>query len=845
MYAQPTQHIPPPFTPAQPRNSINQPMSRSASLASELSHQAHPPANPSPGPKEEATTFVKPKKSSAIRIVNPETKTEITFPKVSHVKAPERSPSPAVRTPLKTIPQATHSPSPSVDLERSASGMAQRSKEDIAEEMRTKVQKTLEDAKRKQAEQEEAERIKKEKQLEEERIAKEEAERLERERKEEAERLERERKEEQERKEREEQERLRRVLEEAERKAAEERLAAEKAREEEEARIAKEKAEEEAALEAARLAKEKEAAKASEEAQVAVSALVAEESTTVSERRLSSSEERLAPEPLDVRSDKSTEDTSLSATKALKSARFLTRQDFLNIKYPEGFRAPDPAINTKFGEKGFHYDADFLYQFKDVFKDKPSEDWDTKIKETMGDMESRTQRPMGGIGRAVSTPGPFQMGQFGKSSSIPRHPVGLPTIQTGAPGFSGMGTSFPPRVTPRSISTTGQGMQAPASPGGRTQSRSQRQSSRRAPPPPPPPPPPPSEPLTEALPVNPNRWKPKRAEAALGPPLGGEPAVLSPEVVQRKVKSLLNKLTMEKFDKITDQILEIASQSRKETDGRTLRQIIQLTFEKATDEPNFSEMYALFCRKIMETIDPNITDPNVLNKDGQPLTGGQLFRKYLLNRCQEEFERGWKINLPPKPDDNAVGQEAELLSEEYYTAAKAKRQGLGLVQFIGELFKLNMLIEKIMYPTSLPHANSRYECIIRLLGGTDDPHPGPEEVESLCRLLSTVGKALDEGKARSRMNAIYEALDHIRTHSDLESRIKFKILDLLEVRKAGWVTRSTGPTGPKTLHEIHEDVDPFLVATDLRRLRPKQKRNYPDTISLPDPDKNLVVEMPG
>ena len=239
-------------------------------------------------------------------------------------------------------------------------------------------------------------------------------------------------------------------------------------------------------------------------------------------------------------------------------------------------------------------------------------------------------------------------------------------------------------------------MQSPASPSARTQSKSQRQNSRRGPPQPPPPP---AEPAVEPLTANPNRWKPQRAaETNLGPPPGGpEAARLAPEVVQRKVKSLLNKLTLEKFDKITDQILEIAGQSRFETDGRTLRQIIQLTFEKATDEPNFSEMYALFCRKIMETIDPNITDPAVLNKDGQPLTGGQLFRKYLLNRCQEEFERGWKVNLPPKPEDDATGKEAELLSEAYYTAAKAKRQGLGLVQFIGELFKLNMLIEKIMY----------------------------------------------------------------------------------------------------------------------------------------------------
>lgn len=103
----------------------------------------------------------------------------------------------------------------------------------------------------------------------------------------------------------------------------------------------------------------------------------------------------------------------------------------------------------------------------------------------------------------------------------------------------------------------------------------------------------------------------------------------------------------------------------------------------------------------------------------------------------------------------------------------------------------------------------RYECIIRLLGGTDDPHPEPEEVESLCRLLNTVGKALDEGKAKTRMNAIYEALDHIRIHSDLESRIKFKILDVLDLRKNGWVGKTSAQAGPKTIQEIHDDVCPY------------------------------------
>ena len=35
---------------------------------------------------------------------------------------------------------------------------------------------------------------------------------------------------------------------------------------------------------------------------------------------------------------------------------------------------------------------------------------------------------------------------------------------------------------------------------------------------------------------------------------------MPPDMVQRKVKSNLNKMTPEKFDKISDQILEIAAQ---------------------------------------------------------------------------------------------------------------------------------------------------------------------------------------------------------------------------------------------------------------------------------------------
>ncbi len=202
--------------------------------------------------------------------------------------------------------------------------------------------------------------------------------------------------------------------------------------------------------------------------------------------------------------------------------------------------------------------------------------------------------------------------------------------------------------------------------------------------------------------VSASGWKPAslvgKGASAAAPTGNGN---MDPEMVQRKVKANLNKMTPEKFDKIADQILTIAAQSKNESDGRTLRQVIQLTFEKATDEAHWASMYAKFCKRMLDTMSPEIRDETLKDKNGEVVCGGALFRKYLLNRCQEEFERGWKTNLPEKPaeEDSAkpATGEAAMLSEEYYIAAAAKRRGLGLVQFIGELYKLGMLTERIMH----------------------------------------------------------------------------------------------------------------------------------------------------
>jgi translation initiation factor 4G len=64
---------------------------------------------------------------------------------------------------------------------------------------------------------------------------------------------------------------------------------------------------------------------------------------------------------------------------------------------------------------------------------------------------------------------------------------------------------------------------------------------------------------------------------------------------------------------------------------------------------------------------------------------------------------------------------------------------LGNVRFIGELYKKGLLTEKIMHV-----------CIVKLLGGEAIPHE--EDLEALCKLLTTIGTMIDHPRSKEHMN---------------------------------------------------------------------------------------------
>jgi translation initiation factor 4G len=533
-----------------------------------------------------------------------------------------------------------------------------------------------------------------------------------------------------------------------------------------------------------------------------------------------------------------------AAMKALRSARFV--EDLASIRYPTAVASPNPALNKNApADRKFKYNKEFLLQFQNVFKEKPSLDWDMRIRDTIGDGSESSARP--GSARTPSNMGarstsnrtniiPGYGGAMGTFNAPPRAgPTNLPPGTTSAERFAlsnqgGMGGQRPgpmqnnpfafgrpagvPLVGPsmsRNSSSNALAAQNPSSPRvGGSQRGNPRVGSKRDRVPP-------KRmeeenknmPLTASMDLKPiqissSGWKPRSIgqTGSAGPAPDGH---MPPDVVQRKVKGLLNKMTPEKFERIADQILEIAAQSKNESDGRTLRQVIQLTFEKATDEAHWASTYALFCERMLKFMSSDIKDENIKDKHGNVVTGGALFRKYLLNRCQEEFERGWKVNMPPKPEGQT--EEAALLSEEYYIAAAAKRRGLGLVKFIGELYKLTMLTERIMH-----------ECIKKLLE-LDENGPDESEVESLVSLLNTVGLNLEQSeRGPAMMNVYFERIVSIMNHPDLPSRLRFKLLDVIDLRKQGWQSKNDDK-GPKTLAEIHADAQRKQHEAELERLR--------------------------
>lgn len=346
--------------------------------------------------------------------------------------------------------------------------------------------------------------------------------------------------------------------------------------------------------------------------------------------------------------------------------------------------------------------------------------------------------------------------------------------------------------------------------------------------------------VVEKLKVSENAWKP-----SLGKTEDADPV----DITVKKVNSILNKLTLEMFDSLSSKMLEIPI-----TSMRMLAGVVGAIFDKALSEPKFGELYAMFCKKLVEyrkdkkwdfvkvikqedgqfywtnAIDENdkefeLKGPYADKKDAEDKgRKATEFKRALLNRCQHEFEKENEIIAAVekvaklkeeletmkanKESDEKLSEIKVKIQESNYVALKTKRLRLGNIQFIGELYKLELLSDNVMHG-----------CILKILYKEENNRlvhyiPEEDDLEVLIKLLTTMGSLFD-GKNRGnskkdasnfeRMNQYCARLGEIANSGQIPLRQKFLILNFLELRKNHWKARHE-ELKAKTIAEIQKDA---------------------------------------
>lgn len=441
--------------------------------------------------------------------------------------------------------------------------------------------------------------------------------------------------------------------------------------------------------------------------------------------------------------------------------------DPYSAKYPENINGAD--ISKKLPQKTYRYDPQFLYQFKDVVRYRKDDDFQAILDKAH--VSADTNRKQGGK-TGGSKYGSGSSSRFG-SGQIPRGQL-----------FDKQNSRSGSKRRGGSSSTRDKSSRKNQSRRSGRESREDEMMNSQI-----------TIPKDEIKPLEKSatRWVPRsliKKDVSTTNPDGSE--ILLPEDIERKVKSLLNKLTLEMFETITGDVLAIANQSKFEKDAKTVRQVIQLTFAKACDEPHWSEMYARFCAKLCTTLSNEVLDETMTLKAGNHPSGGDLARRLLLAICQSEYEKGWSDKLPTNDDGTPLS--TEMMSDEYYIMAAAKRRGLGLVKFIGHLFNLNMLNDNVIYT-----------CINDQCKNIKDP--SEDSLENLVQLVKTVGPKLDrDERSRAILKVAFDYIQIILNEVKIASRIKFSLMDLQDLKRNRWRS-SKGEAGPKTIEEIHRDAE--------------------------------------
>jgi len=279
--------------------------------------------------------------------------------------------------------------------------------------------------------------------------------------------------------------------------------------------------------------------------------------------------------------------------------------------------------------------------------------------------------------------------------------------------------------------------------------------------------------------------------------------------LKKKVTGILNKLAADRFESLCDQLLQLMLENYSLP---LIKEVVMIIFDKATSQTHFAALYSDLCRRISDSV-PGLDDNGHLTEPNPPppynvkgKAKRSPFKRLLANKCQMEFE----------------------FVEQHKVLADQRGRVLGVIRFIGELFKNHMLSEKIMH-----------KCIQFLL---EFPLNEPVEdfIEAATSLLITIGKKLDTPAAQSYMHVYFNRFESLAAmdSSTLSSRHRFMCRDVIDLRERAWIPRQK-KEDPKTKEEVHKEAQAEQTAKAAGPARPNPRR---DSVTLAS--RNTSNSMP-
>lgn len=242
------------------------------------------------------------------------------------------------------------------------------------------------------------------------------------------------------------------------------------------------------------------------------------------------------------------------------------------------------------------------------------------------------------------------------------------------------------------------------------------------------------------------------------------------EHILRAARSILNKLTLEKFEPLFEQ-LATCGLSRP----HHISMLMQEIFEKATIQHNFTPMYADLCLRLEK--DARIV--SVVNETDKMYN----FRRLLLNQCQLVFEQVLSND----------GGEAEKDKE---VAFCRKQRALGNMKLIGQLLVKGMLSSDLFV-----------ECCEALLSKHSQC---PEALEALVALMMVAGPKFDDCACPFylKLGRILADMSALSKDKSVPARLRFLMRDVLEARDAGWPWSRVGvKEAPAKLDKVRQDAE--------------------------------------